>query len=158
MGCRSPLRMRQNVTTYTYDVAANRTSTTYVDGSVERAAYDAIGNPTSIVNRRKQTTTREFNAAGQVTKEFAPDGSTTTFTYDAGGRLTTTADSSGRSTFTYNPAGRLIRADYPNGRWIAYQYDAAGHRTRKRIAAERSSNTATILSEDSRYSRTGAAA
>lgn len=119
-----------NKTFYGYDDKGDLTSTTYADGSVEKVAYDATGNPTQLVNRRGQAITRTFNAAGQLTGETFPDGPPTTYTYDARGRLATAADGSGTTVFSYDAADRLIRVDYPSNRWLRYEYDAAGRRTR----------------------------
>ena len=119
-----------NATRYTYDMIGNLTATTYADGSIERAAYDAQGNAIQLVNRRGQAIARTFNTAGQLTGETFPDGTSNTYGYDARNRLATAIDANGTTTFTYNAKDQVTRVDYPQGRWLAYQYDAAGRRTR----------------------------
>src|SRR5207302_11378887 len=81
-------------TRYGYDAAGNLTDTTYPDRSIERIAYDAVGDPTTLVNRREQAITLTYNADGQVKHELFPDGSTQATTYDARRRpeTVTTAD------------------------------------------------------------------
>ena len=118
-----------HVTHFGYDAKGNFTTTTYADGSVDRVVDDALGNPSSLVNRRGQTITLTRNTAGQVTQETFPDSSSNSYTYDARGRLATATDSHGTTTFTYDQAGRLQRVDYPHSRWIQYTYDAAGRRS-----------------------------
>ncbi|MBX3439965.1 MAG: RHS repeat protein, partial [Planctomycetaceae bacterium] len=119
-----------NTTRYAYDAAGNRTRTTYADGSAERVTYDAMGGPSSLVNRRGQTIQFSYNSFGQLTQETFQDGTTVTYTYDARNRLSTATDASGTTTFTYDFADRLTRVEYPNNRWLEYAYDAAGRRTR----------------------------
>jgi RHS repeat-associated protein len=119
-----------NSTSYTYDARGNLLSTQYADGSIERIAYDALGNPTTLTNRRGQPIQYAYNAAGQVTRETFPDGTHNDYTYDTRCRLTTAVDAQGTTTFTYDTADRLTRVDYPTGRWLAYDYDAGGRRTK----------------------------
>jgi RHS repeat-associated protein len=118
------------VTHFGYDAAGNRATTTYPDGTVETATFDALGDPIRLVNRRGQVTTRTFNAAGQLLTETFPDAPPVSYTYDARGRLATATDNTGVTTFTYDTSDRLTRVDYPLSRWITYGYDPAGRRTR----------------------------
>ncbi len=121
---------KKNRTSYDYDDAGNLKATTYPDGSVERVAYDAIGNPIQLVNRRGQVLGRRYNAAGQLVEETFPDAPTVTYDYDPRGQLWKATDARGTTEFTYDNADRLQRVAYPSGRWIEYTYDDAGRRIR----------------------------
>jgi RHS repeat-associated protein len=121
---------RGNQTRYAYDANGNRLTTTHADGSVERIAYDARGNPTTLTNRRGQPVQYAYNPAGQVTRETFPDGTHNDYVYDTRGRLTSAVSAQGTTAFTYDPTTDwLTRVDYPAGRWLQYAYDAGGRRT-----------------------------
>jgi RHS repeat-associated protein len=125
---------RGNGLVYTYDGHGNLTAIAYPDGTSEHYTYDSQGDVLTAKNRRGQTVTYTYNAAGQVTSK---DYSTTsgvdfTYGYDAAGNLTSATDASGTTTMTYDPAtGLLTRIDYPGGHYFTLQYDAAGRRTQR---------------------------
>jgi RHS repeat-associated protein len=121
-----------NTIQYGYNPAGDLTSATYPDGTTERAVYDALGDPTALVNRRGQVIQLTYNAAGQVTHEAFPDGSAYGYTYDGRGRLKTATDGQGTTTFSYNTADQLTEVDYPDGHWLKYASDGAGRRTQMR--------------------------
>ena len=119
-----------NTVRYAYNSVGDLTGTTYPDGSVERIAYEATGNPNSLVNRRGQAVGLTHNDAGQVTQETYPDGSKADYTYDGRWRLESATDARGTTSFSYDGADRLTRVEYPNGRWLEFRYDDAGRRDR----------------------------
>jgi len=60
---------RGNGMQYGYDSHGNLTSITYEDGTHENFSYDAAGNVITATNRRRQTVTYVYNAAGEVTSK-----------------------------------------------------------------------------------------
>ncbi len=117
-----------NVTRFGYDARGNQSTTTYADASIEQAVFDTTGNAIQLINRRGQSISMTYNAAGQLTSETFPDTTSNTYTYDVRGRLATATDSHGATTFEYDTADRLTRVNYPQGRWVEYTFDAAGRR------------------------------
>ena len=94
-----------DVTTFSYDASGNLTATTNALGQVTQiTAYDAHGQPLTIVD---------------------PNGLATTFTYDARQRLTSKSMGGETTSYEYDGAGQLIRITLPDGSFLAYTYDAA---------------------------------
>jgi RHS repeat-associated protein len=119
---------RGNTTRFSYDSRANRTATTYPNGTFEHISHDLLGNVESLTNRRGRPITFTYNAAGQVTRKNYADGSTVDATYDSRGNLATLTDADGTIQFQYDLGDRMTRVDYPTGRFLQYSYDAAGRR------------------------------
>jgi RHS repeat-associated protein len=116
-------------TSYSYDAKGNLLRTTYPDGTIESATYNAAGLVASQTNRRGQAIAFSYNSAGQVTQETFPDNSTVTYAYDARGRMTSAVSPQGTIALTYDTSDRLTRIDYPGGRWLQFSYDAGGRRS-----------------------------
>ncbi|MDY0810580.1 RHS repeat-associated core domain-containing protein [Kitasatospora purpeofusca] len=96
-------------TTYGYDVAGNRTSTTDPTGAVTRTAFDALDRPVTVTD---------------------PLGNAVTTAYDPDGRVTAVTDPTGAKTgSTYDPRGLPTAVTDPLGNTTTYGYDADGHRT-----------------------------
>ncbi len=111
------------------------TAIVYVDGSQESFTYDAVGNVLSSTNRRGQTVTYTYNAAGQVTSkkyDTTPGVTDLVYHYDAAGNLIQAIDASGSMQMTYDPnTDWLTRIEYPSGQFFAFQYDTLGRRTQR---------------------------
>jgi RHS repeat-associated protein len=125
---------RGNGMTYGYDAQGNLVSITYADGTHENYTYDANGDVLTATNRRGQTVTYTYNAAGQVTSKDYPGtpGIDYVYAYDAAGNLVSATDPSGTTTMSYDPATNLLtRINYPGGLFFTFEYDAAGHRTKR---------------------------
>ena len=118
-----------NTTLYGYNAKGDQTSTTYADGSIERAAYDPIGNVLNSTDRMGRVTQYTHNAAGSLLSATFADGSQSSFTYDAHENLKIATDATGTTTLTYDALDRLTQVTYPNGRFLHYVYNAAGQRT-----------------------------
>ena len=121
-----------STTQYTYDSRGNLTSIVHPDGPAERVgSYTPEGNPLSFINRRGQTVSYLYDAAGRVTRETANDGSFVTYAYDSFGRISSVTEPGDRvTTFTYTPLGGLSRVSYPGGRYLDFTYDGIGRRAR----------------------------
>jgi RHS repeat-associated protein len=111
--------------TFTYDAAGRRLTSTDPLGAVVASAYDAAGRPTSVTDATGATTTTEYDAAGQVTAVVDAAGAGTAFTYDGAGRVTSVTDASGAVTeTTYDVLGRATAVTDPLGGVTRTEYDA----------------------------------
>jgi YD repeat-containing protein len=119
-----------NPTRYNYDDRGNLRGITYANNKSENWGYDAIGNPTTWTNRRRNNIQYQFNPTnGFLMAKLYPDGSRADYEYDARGNLTAASNYTGRITLDYFPANdRLQRITYPGNRWLDYTYDDAGRR------------------------------
>jgi RHS repeat-associated protein len=126
---------RGNGIQYEYDPRGNLTAIVYVDGSRETFTQDTRGNVLTATNRRGQTVTYTYNAAGQVeTKGYdtTPGIVDYMYRYDTAGNLTEAIDANGTLRMAYDPAtDRLTRIEYPGGQWFEFEYNAAGQRTKR---------------------------
>ena len=132
---------KNNLTANTYDghdrklktqfpspTAINTASTT----DYEQYGYDAGSNLTSLRKRSGQSITLAYDNLGRLLSRTYPvSADNVAYTYDLlGRRLTATgAVAADNVTYAYDNAGRLASTTAA-GRTLAYQYDAAGNRTR----------------------------
>ena len=98
-----------HTTTFSYDIAGNRTSINDPDVGIVSVEYDAYG--------RKVLTTTEY-------------GSEIYYLYDSKGRLYEQSDGTDKTTFTYNESGQLTKECRGNYS-CAYTYDAFNRVTLK---------------------------
>jgi RHS repeat-associated protein len=107
-----------NETTHGYDSAGRRTSTVAPKGNVTG------GNPSAY------TTTRTFNAFGDVLTVTDPLSRVTTQTYDANRNLLTVTDAENHTTtYSYDAANQRISTTRPDTSVLETGYDAAGNVT-----------------------------
>lgn len=131
-----------DVTTYTY--YANNDATLGKRGNVativnaagqttQITAYNAHGQPLTIVDPNGVTTTLVYDARQRLTSRTA-GGEVTAYEYDANGQLTkvTLPDSSFLS-YTYDAAHRLTGMQDNQGNRIAYTLDVMGNRTQDEV-------------------------
>ncbi|MGQ0543785.1 MAG: DUF6531 domain-containing protein, partial [Betaproteobacteria bacterium] len=112
----------------------NLSSVTNAAGHVTSfAAYNTHGQPTTIVDPNGLTTTLAYDARQRLTSRTA-GGETTTYDYDAAGQLikVTLPDGSFLS-YTYDGAQRLIGIQDSLGNRISYALDAMGNRTLEEV-------------------------
>lgn len=84
------------------------------------------GNIASITNAAGHVTSiTAYNAHGQPLTIIDPNGLTTILAYDARQRLTSRLVGSELTTYTYDNAGQLTRVTMPDGSFLNYTYDPA---------------------------------
>jgi RHS repeat-associated protein len=114
-------------TTYTYDAAGNRLSTTLPDGAVTSYTYDGQGNMTSTTDTLGQTTSYSYNGFGQVLTVTDSQGNVTGYGYDDRGNLTSTTDATGAVTsYAYDARGNVISVTNPLGQTTSVTYNTDG--------------------------------
>jgi len=144
-----------NILTYTYSAAGDRTKLEELDGSVSQWTYDRARQLTSeqrtgavafhvtysydpVGNRTLETdaaalTTFVFDAANQLSSAERTSG-ITTYAHDADGNRTQLAAPAWQVDYTWDEQNRLTRADTPS-QTVSMQYDALSRRTAKENAA-----------------------
>jgi RHS repeat-associated protein len=106
------------------------TRLTDADGNTTTYDYDIAGNLASVTDPAGQITQFSYDSGGRGTAQTSPSGATTRYTYDAAGRVTTVADPLGNITsYAYSPTGRLLEITDPTGAVTAHAYDASGQLT-----------------------------
>jgi YD repeat-containing protein len=84
------------------------------------------GNVETISNGLSHTTSiTAYNAHGQPLTIVDPNGLTTTMVYDARLRLTSRTAGSEATSYTYDGVGQLTRVTLPDGSFLEYDYDDA---------------------------------
>ncbi len=84
------------------------------------------GNVATITNAAGHVTNvTAYNAHGQPLTIVDPNGLTTTLAYDARQRLRTRTVGTETTTYDYDNAGQLTKVTLPDGSFISYSYDAA---------------------------------
>lgn len=138
-GCTTPCAAGE-VTSYTYDNAGQVTTITDPTGGQSTLIYDLKDRLLTRTSADGTSTTRTYNAAGDLTgtAEKNPDGTvlrSTSASYDANGWLSAVTDARGhQTTFTRDASGLITEQVEPIGPGTtitsAFGYDAAGNRTR----------------------------
>lgn len=93
-----------------------------------KGVYDTLtknNNGTYSLSIRKDKTTQNFNAQGQLINIKDRNNNTITFTYDWQGYLTTITDpNSKKITLEYNSVNKIGRISLPDSRYASFDYDA----------------------------------
>jgi RHS repeat-associated protein len=121
-------------TTYGYDASGNLTSITNALGHVTQLAnHDAHGRVGRIVDPNGLITDLVYDARGRVLSRTT-GLETTTYQYDGAGQLTQVTPPSGAFiVYSYDAAHRLTGIADHLGNRIAYTLDAMGNRTKEEI-------------------------
>jgi RHS repeat-associated protein len=125
------------VTTLEYDTAGNLISETDPLGNETTHGYDSAGRRTSTVspkgnvtggNPSAYTTTRTFNAFGDLLTETDPHSHVTTQTYDANRNLLTVTDAENHTTtYGYDAANQRTSTTRADSSVLETGYDDAGN-------------------------------
>jgi RHS repeat-associated protein len=134
-----------HTTHFGYDSAGDRTSVTDADGNETTYAYNADGEQTSMVspagneaggNPAAHTTSRTYNADGEITGETDQLGHATTYAYDNNGNRISVTDANGHTIHqTYDADNELTEVERPDGSILKTEWDAAGNMTAQIDAA-----------------------
>lgn len=102
-----------DITSYTY----------YAD---DDADLGKRGNVATVTNATGHVTSiTAYNAHGQPLTIVDPNGLTTTLAYDARQRLTSRTVGSETTSYEYDGVGQLTKVTLPDGSFLTYSYDAA---------------------------------
>ena len=100
--------------------------TTYTYYANDDADLGKRGNVATITNAAGHVTSfTAYNAHGQPLSIVEPNGLTIALAYDARQRLTARTAGSETTTYEYDAAGQLTKLTLPEGSFLAYTYDAA---------------------------------
>ncbi len=143
----------QNMQSLTYNAQNLVQTLTDARGATSTFAYDGAGNRTSTTDSMGHVTTfGGYNANGQATRITRSDGSVVSRSYDSRGRLATRTDSGVTTTFTYDNANRIAKVLYADGSWQRYTYDSSAGLLQS-IANNRGETT--TIARDSTGTETG---
>ncbi len=123
-----------DVTTFSYDAQGNRTSITNALGhTTQITAHDDSGRPLTIVDPNGVATELTYDPLGRLLTRTT-DGQTTSMQYDVAGNLTRITQADGSYiNYEYDQADRLIALEDNSGNRIEYTLDAAGNRLEEHI-------------------------
>jgi RHS repeat-associated protein len=134
----------QQVVTYAYDAAGNRTLMSDELG-VTTYQYDTLYRLVTVTNPFSGTVGYGYDLAGNRTRLVYPDHREVIYTYDGDYRMVQVEDwAEGLTSYAYDAAGRLITTTLPNGVISVNNYDAANRLTR---LAHEESGSETLLAE-----------
>lgn len=132
--------------TYTYDFYDRLLKINYASGKEDKWSYG-----TNQVTETKEaiSSTRKYNARGQLTSATDPGG-TITYTYRADGQLSAINYAQATTSFTYDIYGRQTSITDPSAGTETYTYDTAGNL----VSVKNARNQTTTMSYDSRRNMT----
>ena len=118
-----------DITTYTYDTQGRLIQVTNALGHITQLSnFDTYGNPQTVVDANKVTTTLTYTPQGWL-DSVTTAGSTTDFDHDAIGQITKVTRGDGSwLEYTWNDARRLAKITNNLGESVEYGYDTMGNR------------------------------
>jgi len=105
------------------DLADITTTSYYADDDPDLGKRGNVATVTNALGHTTQITA--YNAHGQPLTIVDPNGLTTTLTYDARQRLTLRNVGGETTIYTYDGVGQLVRVTLPDGSFLAYGYNPA---------------------------------
>lgn len=88
-----------------------------------RMTYDLMNRLKTVKDDQDNTTTYEYDAAGNLVKETGPNGFVKRYGYDASNRLTSVQLPIGTWRYEYDGAGNFIAMKDAKGNKYSYEYD-----------------------------------
>lgn len=118
-----------NRTAYTYDGFGRPFTTSFPDGSFEQFDYNILGRTVTKRLRDGSSIVYAYDRRNRLVTKTLPDQVTpVSYRYNLAGNLTSVSQNTSVS-YAWDALGRLRDESQPYGS-VAYQYDAAGNRTR----------------------------
>lgn len=115
-------------TSYTYDAADHRLTTTDALGNVTSSTYDDVGNLATVTDANDHTTSYAYDEANNLTGVTDARDGTTTYSYDdVGNRVSRTDPESHLTEYGYDLAGRITSLTDPLDRTWIFDYDDNGN-------------------------------
>jgi RHS repeat-associated protein len=111
-------------TSFTYNEASERTSTTNPLGQTTNYTYDTNGNLIRVTDPMGRQTTFGYDSEGELASRTSPQGETTTYTYEKGERMSTTDPLGHQSLISYDAVGRPVAIRDPEGRVTQFAYNS----------------------------------
>ncbi len=139
----------KRATTYVYDAAGRRVSSTDPANITSRMTYDLDGNVVRVATSAGDVVTRQYDSlrhvvrqdnngvvtltsydpAGNVVSATNADGAVTKTTYTPQNRVASVTDAAGTTRYRYDLAGDLVAVVNPDHHATFYTYDGAGRKT-----------------------------
>ncbi|MBF5005996.1 DUF6531 domain-containing protein [Diaphorobacter caeni] len=112
-----------SVTRYRHDRWGQPIETRGEEGSFSYSRYDPRGRLAASTNALNQTTTYDYDEAGDVIRITGPDGNSVRFERDAQGQTKVYHYGGYSQRFDYDEAARLVRLTNENGAHTTFDYD-----------------------------------
>lgn len=118
-------------TRFEYDSLGRLSRTIKANSGATQYTYDPAGALRRVTDAKGYSSFSYYNRLGWLVREKDSLQKETSCTYDLGGRRIGGVDRKGQtSTYSYYNSGRLQEVSFSDGVRIAYEYDAAGNKTR----------------------------
>lgn len=115
-------------TTFTYDEAGHRLTSTNPLGNETAWAYDAVGNVVTARDAKGRATTFGYDAMNRLTTVTSPDQTQTKYSYDGRSNVIERTDANNHiTTYSYDAASRMTKLIRPGGKTWTYAYDPNGN-------------------------------
>jgi len=125
-----------NQTAYEYNYRGQVTKVTDALGNITEFQYgtgcsacgSGVDRLTSVTDGKKQTTTLEYDQAGNLVRGISPMGFITSYEYDPAGNLYSRTDANGNTTrYVFDELNRLREIQYPDQTKVSFAYDYRGN-------------------------------
>jgi RHS repeat-associated protein len=106
--------------------------TTYADNTSTTRSYDAVGNLEDLIDENNKTTHNTYDGENRLASVTNPKNETTSYSYDKNGNKETTTKPLGLQwDYDYDGLNRLTQVKDALSNTTAYQYDARNNLTRQ---------------------------
>jgi RHS repeat-associated protein len=111
-------------TSFTYNEASERTSTTNPLGQTTSYTYDTDGNLIRVTDPMGRQTTFGYDSEGELTSTTDPQGNTTSYAYENGEQTAVINPLDQKTEVIYDDVGRPVGIRDPEGRLTQFAYDS----------------------------------